>query len=311
MDNTTSKTSIGIITIATGRYYDEFIPTLKKSVDKYLNQPNLTVHFYCFTDSPHQADGVIHFPIKHLAWPFSTLLRFHWIAKEMSVLEKNDFLLYMDADMELVAPISTDIFNHPLIAVKHPGFVNGSAPFELDRSESAYVAPPLRQHYFQGCFWGGKTKEFKALISQLSDQVANDLGQAAIPIWHDESYLNHYLATKKCFPLSPQFAWPQGVSCDQGQPYVLHLEKPHNKIRQVDENRLDMDQITDDQNSEAQLQFYKRLYLASHEKCQRLELRLAQKNQLWLQLKEWLAYYKNKNKNDSPSKGSLNGNNAQ
>ena len=297
MDNTTSKKSIGIITIATGRYYDEFIPALKKSVDEYLHQPNLDIHFYCFTDSSHQEPGVDHFPIKHLAWPFSTLMRFHWIAKEMPVLEQNDFLLYMDADMKLVFPMPTEIFNHPLIAVQHPGFVEGSAPFELDRTESAYVAPPLRKHYFQGCFWGGDTTAFKELISQLSNQVADDLAKAAIPIWHDESYLNHYLASRNCYPLPPQFAWPQGVPAGQNTPYVLHLEKPHNQIRQVDEDRLDLGVITDDQNQEAQLQFYKRLYLTSHEKCQRLELRLAKKNSLWLQIKEWLSYYKNKNLN--------------
>lgn len=294
MDNTTSKKRIGIITIATGRYYDEFIPALKKSVDTYLHQPNLDIHFYCFTDSQNQDFGIHYFPIKHLAWPFSTLMRFHWIEKEMPSLEKNDFLLYMDADMKLVSPIPTNIFCHPLIAVLHPGFVEGNAPFELDRAESAYVAPPLRKNYFQGCFWGGEIALFKALILQLSNQVADDLSKAAIPVWHDESYLNHYLASRDCLALPPSFAWPQGASAGKTSPYVLHLEKPHNQIRQVDENHLDLDLIADEQNQVAQLQFYKRLYLSSHEKCQRLELRLAQKNSLWLQIKEWLVYYKNK-----------------
>ena len=103
------------------------------------------------------------------------------------------------------------------------------------------------------------------------------------------------MASRNCFVLLPQYAWPQGVPTGQNSPYVLHLEKPHNQIRQVDENRLELGVIIDDQNQEAQLQFYKRLYLTSHEKCQRLELRLAQKNSLWLQIKEWLSYYKNKN----------------
>ena len=308
MDNTTSAASIkrlGIITIATGRYYDEFIPELKKSVDKFLQIPGLEVHFYCFTDSEHQAQGVQRFAIKHLAWPFSTLMRFHWIEKEMPVLEQNDFLLYMDADMKIVSPIPGEIFNHSLIAVQHPGFINGSAPFELDRMESAYVAPPLRKHYYQGCFWGGKTIAFKKLISDLSKQVSDDLGRAAIPIWHDESYLNHYLANHDCYPLSPQYAWPQGVSSAAAQPYVLHLEKPHNQIRQVDENRLDMNVITNEHNLDAQLQFYKRLYLTSHEKCQRLESRLAQKNNIWLQIREWLSYYKNQKAKNEQSDSNL------
>ena len=294
MDNTTSKKTLGIITIATGRYYDEFIPTLKKSVDTYLHHPDLQVQFYCFTDSDQQTPGVHHFPIKHMAWPFSTLMRFHWIKEQMPALESNDFLLYMDADMKLVSPMPVDIFNHPFIAVQHPGFIGKSAPFELDRSESAYVPPPLRQHYFQGCFWGGQKAKFKDLISQLSNQVNRDLAKASIPIWHDESYLNHYLATRDCYPLPPQFAWPQGVPDGGVPPYVLHLEKPHNQIRQVDEHKLDIEAIANDQDVQAQLQLYKRLYLISHEKCQRLELSLAQKNLFWLQIRERLSFYKKK-----------------
>ena len=295
MNKISSKKRIGIITIATGRYYDEFIPRLKKSIDDYFSDGNIQIQFYCFTDSLRQEPGVQHFFIKHQAWPFSTLMRFQVITAQMPTLEENEFLLYMDADMEVVRTLPPDIFNHPLIAVKHPGYISGSAPFELDRLESAYVAPPLRKEYFQGCFWGGLTKEFKALVIQLSAQVEKDLSRAAIPIWHDESYLNHYLATQDCFALPPQFAWPQGTPENGSQPFVLHLEKPHNQIRQVDEYPFDLKILQDDQDLSAKLQFYQRLYLVSHEKCQRLELRLAQKNQLWLQIKEWLSYYKNKN----------------
>ena len=301
MSNTTSEIRIGIITIATGRYYDEFIPELKKSVDLYLSSAGVKVQFYCFTDSPKQENGVQNFYLKHQAWPFSTLMRFHCIAEQMPVLEGNDFLLYMDADMKVVAPIPLDIFHHPLIAVKHPGFVSGSAPFELDRSDSAYVPPPLRKIYYQGCFWGGNTHEFKNLITQLRDQVEADLSNAAIPVWHDESYLNHYLASHNCFGLSPRFAWPEGARDGGMQPYVLHLEKPHNQIRQLNESAFDLNLLLKGEDLGAQLEYYKRLYLVSHEKCQRLELRLAHKNQLWLRLREWLSYYKNKNSKKSLS----------
>jgi histo-blood group ABO system transferase len=122
MDNTTSKKTLGIITIATGRYYDEFIPTLKKSVGTYLHDPELQVQFYCFTDSDRQTPGVNHFPIKHMAWPFSTLMRFHWIKEQMGVLEGNDFLLYMDADMKLVSTMPVDIFKSSIYCCSASGF---------------------------------------------------------------------------------------------------------------------------------------------------------------------------------------------
>ena len=295
MVNTTVKMRIGIITIATGRYYDEFIPALKRSIDQHLNYPEYSVHFYCFTDSQQHTQGVESIPAKHSAWPFSTLMRFHLIEAQMTNLEQNDFLLYMDADMKVVSDIPKNIFDHELIAVKHPGFINGSAPFELDRTESAYVPPPLRKNYFQGCFWGGKTSQFKRLITQLTNQVSQDLSRASIPTWHDESYLNHYLSSHDCYPLSIQYAWPQGEIVGKLQPYILHLEKAHNQIRQVNNDQFQLDAVLNDQDLSAQLQFYKRLYLVSHEKCQRLELQLAQKNLLWLKIREWLSYYKNKN----------------
>ena len=289
----TTKT-LGIITIATGKYFEEFIPTLKASIDQYFNFPGYQVHFYCFTDSQQAIAGITNIPIKHFSWPFSTLLRYRWIEQNLPKLKSHDFLLYMDADMRVVSTPPLTTFAPGLIAVRHPGYIRAPGAFEIDRQDSCYVPPPLRKHYYQGCFWGGQSAQFSELITTLSQMVDKDLGMGLIPIWHDESYLNHYLATRDCYPLPPQFAWPQGVPDGGVSPYVLHLEKPHNQIRQVDEQKLDIETIANDQDIQAQLQFYKRLYLISHEKCQRLELSLAQKNLFWLQIREWLAFYKNK-----------------
>lgn len=293
MNHTKSKTTVGIITIATGKYYDEFIPTLKDSIDQYFDDSQLSVQFYCFTDVPNVRPDITGLPITHLAWPFSTLMRFYWIKQHLDQLLKHDFLLYMDADMKVVQAIPSEIFAHDLIAVQHPGYLDASPAFEIDRQDSIYLAPQLRKTYYQGCFWGGRSKSFGELIQHLSTQVDQDLKRAAIPIWHDESYLNFYMATRSCYPLPSTYAWPQGKSLNGETPYILHLEKPHNQIRQIDENFLDTSAILSD-DTNAQLELYKKLYLISHEKCQRLEARLVQKHYWWNQLRERLAFYKKK-----------------
>ena len=291
MNNIQPSKKLGIITIATGKYFEEFIPNLKTSIDQYFSFKDYEIEFYCFTDSTIELRGVQNIPIAHLSWPFSTLLRYRWIEKSLKTLEKNDFLLYMDADMRVVSNPPESIFHHDLIAVGHPGYLNTPGAFEIDRQDSCYIPPPLRRQYFQGCFWGGKTKQFSALIKTLTKMVDDDLGLGNIPIWHDESYLNKYLSTENCMALPPTFAWPEGQSSSE-HPYILHLEKKHQVIRQASNKRLNIDAMIAGGDTDNELEIYKKLYLNAHEKCQRLENRLMQKNIIWSNIREWFSYYK-------------------
>ena len=50
MTNITTKRTIGIITIATGKYYAEFIPNLKDSIDLNFAPDQYQIHFYCFKE---------------------------------------------------------------------------------------------------------------------------------------------------------------------------------------------------------------------------------------------------------------------
>lgn len=295
MHDTNSLKTLGIITIATGKYFEEFIPDLKASVDQYFQFSGYKVHFYCFTDSLVKVEGITNISVKHFGWPFSTLLRYRWIEQNLASLEQYDFLLYMDADMRVVSTPPVFAFNHPLVAVRHPGYLNTPGAFEIDRQDSCYVPPQLRKHYYQGCFWGGKSQQFCDLITALSKMVDEDLSQGNIPIWHDESYLNKYLSSQSCEALPPTYAWPEADKPIDA-PYVLHLEKKHQVIRQASDSRLNIEALIAGEDCESELEIYKKLYLNSHEKCQRLEDRLVQKN-IWLsRIREWVAYYRNGNK---------------
>jgi hypothetical protein len=283
--------TLGIITIATGKYFEEFIPGLKVTVDEHFQFQDYQVHFYCFTDSLVRVDGVKNIPIKHFSWPFSTLLRYHWIRKNLLELRQYDYLIYMDADMRVVSTPPISIFKNGLIAVRHPGYLSSPGAFEIDREDSCYVPPPLRKNYYQGCFWGGQTAKFCGLIENLAQMVDDDLAKGQIPIWHDESYLNKYLCSQDCEALPPTYAWPENEPSSQ-TPYILHLAKQHQVIRQSSDNKLDIQGLIFGCDCQSELEIYKRLYLNSHEKCQRLESRLSIKNIWWSKFKEYFSFYK-------------------
>jgi histo-blood group ABO system transferase len=291
MNNKKNFKTLGIITIATGKYFEEFIPNLKATVDEHFQFRDYEVRFYCFTDSLVSIDGVINVPIRHLSWPFSTLLRYHWIRKNLEELKQYDYLIYMDADMRVVSTPPISLFKSSLIAVRHPGYLSSPGAFEIDRQDSCYIPPPLRKNYYQGCFWGGQTDAFCTMIDILAQMVEDDLSKGQIPIWHDESYLNKYLSDKDCEPLPPTYAWPEDAILTQ-TPYVLHLEKKHKIIRQTLENNLNIKNLILGCDCESELEIYKRLYLNSHEKCQRLESRLSIKHIWWSKLKEYFSFYK-------------------
>ena len=289
-----SRRSIGIITIATGEYYAQFIPKLRDSIARYWNFDAAEIQFYCFTDTLVKRPDIISLPILHLGWPFATLLRFHWIKEQLAQLLHHDFLLYMDADMEVVKPMPFSVFSDSLIAVRHPGFVDTPGAFEIDRQEKTYVPPPLRKTYYQGCFWGGSSSEFAKLINTLTKCVEEDLALARIPIWHDESYLNWYFSRHSCVPLSPLYAWPQSETLVGEKPFILHLEKRHNRIRQIEAQELTLPSILRGLSIQEQADFYKNLYLQAHEKCQRLEQKMSARFSCLARFREWLAYFKNR-----------------
>ena len=291
MNSTGPTKTLGIITIATGKYFEEFIPNLKASIDRYFNFPGYQIHFNCFTDTNVEIEGIRNIPIQHFSWPFSTLLRYRWMEKHLPSLEKNDYLLYMDADMRVVSSPPASLLDHSLMAVCHPGYLDAPGAFEIDRQDSCYVPPPLRKHYYQGCFWGGKREQFVPLVTSLAAMVDSDLSVGNIPIWHDESYLNKYFSSQVCEALPPIYAWPEGEPSSQN-PYILHLEKKHQVIRQSPVDKLNIEGFLAGTDKESEVEIYKKLYLLSHEKCQRLENRLVQKNILWSRIREWLSYYR-------------------
>ena len=122
-------------------------------------------------------------------------------------------------------------------------------------------------------------------------RVRADLRQGQIALWHDESHLNWYLAQHPCHALPTSYAWPS-LQTPKAPPFILHLEKPHDAVRQVSVDGIEIERVMTGQSAAEELAMYRRLYLVAHEKNQRLAARL-QTEGWWSRLRERLAYYKN------------------
>ena len=108
-----------------------------------------------------------------------------------------------------------EILGHglPLIGVQQPGFINKIGSFETNPKSLACIFDghyDLSQ-YRQGCFWGGKSKEFLDMIVELERRVDVDLENEIVAVWHDESQMNKYFVERneKVYTLHPGYATPQ------------------------------------------------------------------------------------------------------
>ena len=209
---------IAITTIATGKY-DIFVPSLIDSCEKYF-LPNLEKTYFVFTDSNKilPSDKVVKVNQNKLGWPYDTMLRFHMFSSIEKELENFDFVFFMNANMEVVSLISEDILpteeESGLVATHHPGFYKKDPEkftYERNHRSNFYIPFGSGETYVQGCFNGGRSKEFLKMCREIKERMDADLMNKIIPVWHDESALNWYLLDKNPKILHPTYAWPEFV----------------------------------------------------------------------------------------------------
>ncbi|MDR3466460.1 MAG: hypothetical protein P4M07_10995 [Xanthobacteraceae bacterium] len=268
---------IAVVTIATGRYFDLFFEDFRASVLSTL-APAQDVTIFCFTDRVNvEMAHVELIRSRFLGWPFDTLMRFELISGILGRLASYDFVLFLDADMKVVQPLDPRYFKLPLVAVMHPGFVGKEGPFEIDPRSAAYVELKDRGVYVQGCVFGGAFASFRYMIKSLRNRVAEDLAKGDIPVWHDESFLNWFVSRNPVTLLPTSYAYPEASEASEAsalpdEPVIIHLEKKHAASRGVEHEILGVGAILDEATERTEL--FRRLYLESHFKVQRLESRV-------------------------------------
>ena len=193
------KYNIGILIVATGKYvhFVEQTKLIESIHSHFLTNHNRKI--YLFTDGKELA-GSMKLPTEHKPWPYPTLHRFHFITDNKEILEHNDYLYYIDADMLVVGAIEDDILGD-LVVTKHPSLSRyirkNQFPFETRKESTACFDYTNYKDYFTGSFWGGKTDCILKMSAKLRENIDIDHSHDLIAVWHDESHLNCYCYTNK------------------------------------------------------------------------------------------------------------------
>ena len=230
--------TLAVIFIGTDKYLN-FLPSWYESCEKNL-VPSIKKHYFVFTDGEMQdsPSNMSVYNHEHQPWPYITLLRFDTILKAKEELQDYDWMLFIDADMQVVNEIDLDELvtdkkyigvHHPCHYLKMPPHNQGTGAFETNPlSKAGIVDSDDTSIYYQGCVWGGRIPEVIQMMEELQKRIQEDLDNNVIAMWHDESQMNKFFAEvpNEVNVLTPSFAFPDDFSqhCDF-EPKIVHLSK--------------------------------------------------------------------------------------
>ena len=237
---------VAIIFIGTSKYLN-FLPAYYEGAESRLF-PGVEKHYFVFSDGDLSdlPSNITVIPQEHLPFPYITLYRFDIINRAMDQLEEYDYLLFMDADTQVVNTVEFDeVFpkDKPLTGVHHPCHFLGMPPhdkppgaFETRFESAAGIGPEDDTSvYFQGCLWGGKMPYVLGMIRELAQRTQFDLSRDVIAQWHDESQMNKFFCERRedVHVMGPEYAYPEcfGAYCTF-EPKIVHLAKDNSKYQQ-------------------------------------------------------------------------------
>lgn len=253
---------IGLIVVATGKYID-FIPNFIEKGKQYF-LPNHEVTFFVLTDrefTPQENVVILH--QKHMAWPYSTMLRYKAYVDNQGFYSHMDYLFFIDADLLFVSPIDESILGKT-VATLHPGFAHPRPDVINNKNYSSIVFNPedwilnkqsytyessnkestayleKGDYYFYGALFGGETQSILEAVQVMYNNMMTDFNKNIIALWHDESHLNWYFNTNlpdKILP--PLYAYPDNYISHKKLlapfvPKILALTKNHSEYRAVE-----------------------------------------------------------------------------
>lgn len=196
--------NIGILYICTGKYDKFFDDFYVSSEAFFLPKSNKT--YYIFTDSEYlpekyKNDNVVFIHQKKLWWPLDTLMRFWMFDSIKDILQKEDFLVFFNANAKIIKMITEEEFLpqkwEKYIGALHwwiyhkPPFL---FPYERRRKSTAYIPYYKSWTYFQWSLNWWYTQDYLHLVGYCLHNINIDLRKNFIARWHDESHLNKFFS---------------------------------------------------------------------------------------------------------------------
>jgi hypothetical protein len=237
---------VAIIFIGTSKYLN-FLPSYYEKAEANLF-PGVEKQYFVFTDGEMEdlPENITLINQDHLPFPYITLYRFDIINRAMDQLEEYDYLLFMDADTQVVSTVEfEEIFtkDKPLTGVHHPCHALGMPPhnefpgaFETNPASLCHIkAGEDISVYWQGCVWGGRMDYAKKLVQELDYRVKTDESNGIIAVWHDESQINRYFMDNRELvnTLQPNYAYPESFTAfmETYEPKIVHLAKKNSEYK--------------------------------------------------------------------------------
>ncbi|HIS73586.1 TPA: hypothetical protein IAA86_01035 [Candidatus Galligastranaerophilus intestinavium] len=231
--------NIGVLCVATGRYvcfWDEFYKSAKEFLFK-----NHNVHFFVYSDASEinyeDNDDVTKLFAQSSKWPISVCDKFAILLSRKKFYKDFDYLFHFNINMKFIAPIGDEILpdkdNGYLCACewinhKLKGVVD-NFPYERNSRSLAYIPYGEGSHYFMSGAFGGRTKEYIEMCSEIEDNIRRDFQDGIIAIWHDESHFNKYMLNKNPLIMPSGYIIPENwkiKSCKNNRRGLL-LNKKH------------------------------------------------------------------------------------
>lgn len=200
-----SKKIVGIYYIATGIYKNNFKKFLE-SIHNFLPIYNKTI--ILLTDGLEEYKNyskdninIEHHYIEDHPWPIVALFRFHYILKYKT---NYDYIFFINSNAVIKENKSINWFDQNKINVtKHFTYRSGILttyemllPSDDNPNSTSYIGN-IEYTYCQSGFFGGPNNLIYEMCEDIVNIIDIDLKNNIIAKWHDETYFNKWLYSKK------------------------------------------------------------------------------------------------------------------
>lgn len=213
----TKPNTVAILVGATGPYAN-YLPTFINSAEKYLF-PDAKKRYIVFTDlkSHDFGENVLFVPTEHKQWPWFVLRRYELMLEQERLWADCDYCVILNVNVEFKRPIPGEQLlptaEHDISCLSFDWHRSSEFPVERRPEYHCYIPKSVKlPAYWQNGFCIATSTVMKTLCAEIAPAVKEDREKGLIAVWHDESYLNHWLVGKKIKTISKDYCMPEGYA---------------------------------------------------------------------------------------------------